>query len=105
MLIGNQLEYTAFYLDKQLHFRHIFYKSYQSNAFFNELSVNLTHEIGPMVEILIEDTVSAMGFAINEIPFNRVPELSTTIAEGIPDDQTRANFKKKDSGIMPKERI
>jgi hypothetical protein len=76
-----------------------------SNAFLNELTVNLTHAIGPMSEFLIEDTVSAMRFAINEIPLNRAPELITKIAEGIPDDQTRANFKKKMVGIMPKERI
>jgi len=79
--------------------------NFLSSAFLNELTVNLTHAIGPMSEFLIEDTVSAMGFAINEIPLNRAPELITVIAEGIPDDQTRANFKKKMVGIMPKERI
>ncbi len=79
--------------------------NFLSNAFLNELIVNLTHAIGPMSEFLIEDTVSSMGFAINEIPFNRAPELITKTAEGIPDDQTRANFKKKMVGIMPKERI
>jgi len=79
--------------------------NFLSNAFLNELTVNLTHAIGPMSEFLIEDTVSAMGLAINTIPLQRAPELIITIAEGIPDDQTRANFKKKMVGIMPKERI
>ncbi len=76
-----------------------------SNAFLNELTVNLTHAIGPMSEFLIGDTVSAMGFAINEIPLNRVFELITKIAEGIPNDQISANFQKTMVGIMPKERI
>ncbi len=79
--------------------------NYLSNAFLNELTVNLTHAIGPMAEFLIDDTVSAMGLVINEVPLNRAPEMITAIAEGIPDDQTRANFKKKMVGIMPKERI
>ncbi|RPH51197.1 MAG: hypothetical protein EHM85_07540 [Desulfobacteraceae bacterium] len=80
-------------------------KTYLSNAFLNDLSVNLTHAIGPMAEFLIEDTISEMGLAINTIPLQRAPELLNMIAEGIPDDQTRANFKKKMIGIMPKERI
>jgi DNA-binding MarR family transcriptional regulator len=79
--------------------------NFLSNAFLNEVTVNLTHAIGPMSEFLIEENVSAMGFAINEIPLNSAPELITKIAEGIPDDQTRANFKKKMVEIMPKERI
>jgi len=79
--------------------------TFLSSAFLNELTVNLTHAIGPMSEFLIEDTISALGFAINGIPLNRVFELITKIAEGIPDDQIRANFHQKMVGIMPKERI
>ena len=79
--------------------------NFLSNAFLNALTVNLTHAIGPMSEFLIEDTVSSMGFAINEIPLNRVSELISTIAEGIPNDQISANFKKKMLEIMPKKRI
>lgn len=79
--------------------------NFLSRAFINELTVNLTHAIGPMSEFLIEDTVSGMGFAINEIPLNRASELITMIAEGIPDDQSRANFKRNVVRIMPKEKI
>ena len=76
-----------------------------NNAFLNELTVNLTHAIGPMSEFLIGDTLSAMGYAINEIPLDRASELITKISEGIPDGQTRTNFVKKMVGIMPKKRI
>jgi len=79
--------------------------TYLSNSFLHELNANLTHAIGPMAEFLIEDTVSAMGLSINEIPLNRAPEMIIMISEGIPDDQTRANFRKKMVEIMPKERI
>lgn len=79
--------------------------NFLSGAFLKELTINLTHAVGPMSEFLIEDTVSAMGLAVNEIPLNRAPELISMIAEGIPDDTERANFKKKMVGIMPKERI
>jgi hypothetical protein len=79
--------------------------AYLSSAFLNELSINLTHAIGPMAEFLIEDSVSGMGLSINTIPVNKAAELLTIISEGIPDEKTRADFKKKMVGIMPKERI
>ena len=72
--------------------------------FLQALKINLSKVIGPMAEILIEETVSDMELTAPEIPVHQAAELITTLSHEIPDEEKRIEFKKSMMDILNKKR-
>lgn len=73
-----------------------------NKGFVESLQVRLSHEIGPMAELLIEDVTAEMGLSPLEIPLHRVEELINNLAQEIPEEKRREQFQKSMIEIIPK---
>ena len=73
--------------------------------FFDLLRGNLSKVVGPMAQILIEDTVLEMGFTLREVPQNQAAELVSAVSTEIPDEEGRIQFKKAMLGLIRKQGV
>lgn len=76
-----------------------------SKKFLEDLRLNLSQAIGPMAQILIEDTVAEMELKMSEIPRHQVAELISNIAREVPEENNQIEFKKTMIEIMKKNRL
>ena len=63
-------------------------------TFLQLLSLNLSRAIGPMAQIVIDDSLTEMRLDPSGIPVDQAAELVNRIALEIPDPSNRALFKK-----------
>ncbi|MDX2440250.1 MAG: hypothetical protein QNK40_06820, partial [Desulfobacterales bacterium] len=70
-----------------------------------DLRLNLSQAIGPMAQILIEDTVAEMELKMSEIPWHQAAELISNIAREVPEENNQIRFKKTMIEIMKKNRL
>ena len=76
-----------------------------SKKFLEDLRLNMSQAIGPMAQILIEDTVAEMELKMSEIPWHQAAELISNIAREIPEENNQVEFKKTMIEIMKKNRL
>ena len=76
-----------------------------SKKFLEDLRLNLSQAIGPMAQILIEDTVAEMELKMSEIPGHQAAELISNIAREVPEENNQIEFKKTMIKIMKKNRL
>ena len=76
-----------------------------SKKFLEDLRLNLSQAIGPMAQILIEDTVAEMELKMSEIPWHQAAELISNIAREVPEENNQVEFKKAMIEIMKKNRL
>jgi hypothetical protein len=76
-----------------------------SKKFLEDLKLSLSQAVGPMAQILIEDTAVEMELKMSEIPRHRVAELISNIAREIPEENDQIEFKKIMIEIMKKNRL
>ena len=76
-----------------------------SNKFLEDLRLNLSQAVGPMAQILIEDTVAEMELKMFEIPGHQAAELISNIAQEIPEENNQIEFKKTMIEIMKQNRL
>ncbi|MDY6792906.1 MAG: hypothetical protein SWH54_16700 [Thermodesulfobacteriota bacterium] len=76
-----------------------------SKKFLEDLRLNLSKAIGPMAQILIEDTVNEMELKMSEIPGHQAAELVSNIAREVPEENEQIEFKKTMIEIMRKNRL
>jgi len=76
-----------------------------SKKFLEDLRLNLSQAIGPMAQILIEDTVAEMELKMSEIPGHQVAELISNITREVPEENNQIEFKKTMIEIMKKNRL
>jgi len=76
-----------------------------SNKFLGDLRLNLSQAVGPMAQILIEDTVAEMELKMSEIPEHQAAELISNIAQEVPEEINQIEFKKTMIEIMKKNRL
>jgi hypothetical protein len=70
--------------------------------FLGAMRKHLAQAIGPMAELLIEDSVSDMGLSMGEIPVQRAAELISSISREIPDEAARLQFQRSMIELIPK---
>ncbi len=70
--------------------------------FLEDLRLNLSEAVGPMAQILIEDTVAEMELKMSEIPDYRAAELISNIAQEVPEENNQIKFKKTMIEILKK---
>ena len=73
-----------------------------SAEFIGFVRSELIKAVGPIGEFLIEDIAADMGYAITEIPTHRAPELISQLAEEIPQEDVRLQFKRSMIAILSK---
>ena len=73
--------------------------------FLEDLRLNLSEAVGPMAQILIEDTVAEMELKMSEIPDHQAAELISNIAREVPEENNQMKFKKTMIEIMKKNRL
>lgn len=73
-----------------------------SKKFLEDLRFNLSQVIGPMAQILIEDTVAEMELKMSEIPGHQAAELISNISREVPEENNQIEFKKTMIEIMKK---
>jgi DNA-binding MarR family transcriptional regulator len=73
--------------------------------FLEDLRLNLSAAVGPMAQILIEDTIAAMELKISEIPDHMAAELISNIAREVPEENNQIKFKKNMIDIMKKNSL
>jgi hypothetical protein len=76
-----------------------------SKKFLEDLRLNLSQAIGPMAQILIEDTVAEMELKMSEIPWHQAAELISNIAREVPEENNQVEFKKAMIEVMKKNRL
>jgi hypothetical protein len=76
-----------------------------SKKFLDSLRANLSEAVGPMAQILIEDTVAEMGLKLSEIPDHQAAELIGNIAQEVPEENNQIEFKKTMIEIMKKNSL
>jgi len=76
-----------------------------SKKFLEDLRLNLSQAIGPIAQILIEDTVAEMELKMSEIPWHQAAELISNIAREVPEENNQIEFKKTMIEIMKKNRL
>ncbi len=76
-----------------------------SKKFLEDLRLNLSQAIGPMAQILIEDTVAEMELKMFEIPWHQAAELISNIAREVPEENNQVEFKKAMIEVMKKNRL
>jgi hypothetical protein len=64
-----------------------------SRDFFHYLNAELAMAVGPLAEILIEDAVEDMGFALTDFPRHRAAELIDSLARQVPRENRRIEFQ------------
>ncbi len=57
------------------------------------LTQNLSQAIGPMAEILVEDTISDMGHSLSSLPNHKLEQLVNQLALEIRDKESSESFK------------
>jgi hypothetical protein len=57
------------------------------------LSQNLSQAVGPLADILIEDTISDMGYSLYSLPKHKLKQLIDQLAMEIQDTETSESFK------------
>ncbi|MEJ2157182.1 MAG: hypothetical protein P8X96_17750 [Desulfobacteraceae bacterium] len=57
------------------------------------ITQNLSQAIGPMADILVEDTISDMGHSLSTLPNHKLKQLVNQLALEIPDAESSASFK------------
>lgn len=62
--------------------------------FLDYLRLQLSHAVGPIAEILIEDTIVDLGHSRDSFPANQVAELVDLLAKEIQRDDKAIQFKK-----------
>jgi len=73
--------------------------------FLEDLRLNLSAAVGPMAQILIEDTVAEMELKMSEIPDHQAAELISNIAREVPEENNQIKFKKTMIEIMKKNSL
>ena len=73
--------------------------------FLEDLRLNLSAAVGPMAQILIEDTVAEMELKMSEIPDHQAAELISNIAREVPEENNQIKFKKIMIEIMKKNSL
>jgi hypothetical protein len=63
-------------------------------TFLHAVRLNLSRAIGPMAQIILEDTVAEMSFDPSGIPVDQAAGLINRLALEIPDEEIRIQFKK-----------
>jgi hypothetical protein len=63
--------------------------------FLNFLRVELSHAVGPIAEILIEDAIYDLGHSISEFPTSQVAELVDLLSREIQREDKTIAFKQK----------
>ena len=63
------------------------------------LSQNLSQAVGPLADILIEDTISDMGCSLYSLPKNKLKQLIDQLAMEIQDTETSQSFKSNSRSI------
>jgi len=80
-------------------------EQFLSSKFLENLRLNLSQAVGPMAQILIEDTVAEMELKMSEIPEHQAAELISNIALEIPEENNQIEFKKTMIEILKKNRL
>jgi hypothetical protein len=62
--------------------------------FLDYLRLQLSHAVGPIAEILIEDAIADLGHSRDRFPTNQVAELVDLLAKEIQRDDRAMQFKK-----------
>jgi chromosome segregation ATPase len=63
--------------------------------FFDRVTSELTHVIGPMASVIIHDHVKAFGESMEKFPQTRVTELLQILSEEIPDQNRKDGFRER----------
>ena len=72
------------------------------NTFLEILKMNLSKAIGPMAEILIEDSMADMQLNPSAIPVNQAAEMIAQLSLEIPGEENQMSFKKSMLAILNK---
>jgi hypothetical protein len=62
-------------------------------GFLDYLKKELSLAIGPLAEVIIEDTVNDLGYSMAKVPQHRVAELVEMLAREVHREDKRATFK------------
>lgn len=57
------------------------------------LTKNLIQAIGPVADILVEDTISDMGYSLSSLPNHKLKQLVDRLALEIKDEESSERFK------------
>jgi DNA-binding transcriptional regulator YhcF (GntR family) len=71
-------------------------------SFLPSLRMNLARRIGPMADIVVEDSVAELKLDAAAIPVEQAAEIINRIALEIPDEDGRIGFKKAMIAILNK---
>lgn len=74
-------------------------------TFLYTARLNLSRAIGPMAQIILEDTVAEMNLNSSGIPVDQAADLINRLALEIPDEETRIQFKKAMIPIINKMKL
>lgn len=66
---------------------------YLDITFYNIMSKNLIHALGPFAEYVLEDIMADMSLSSDNIPIHRAADLIGRVGEQIPDHETRIRFE------------
>lgn len=66
---------------------------YLAKDFMRYLLEQLSTAVGPIAEILIEDSIKELGYTIETIPIFKAPELVEILAKDIQREDKRLSFK------------
>ena len=66
-----------------------------SPNFFDRVTVELAHALGPMASMIVRDHVAALGESIEKFPQARVGELLDTVSEEISDEKQKLRFREQ----------
>ena len=72
------------------------------NTFLEILKMNLSKAIGPMAEILLEDSMADMQLNPSAIPVNQAAEMIAQLSLEIPGEENQMSFKKSMLAILNK---
>lgn len=64
------------------------------------LTQNLSQAIGPMADILVEDTISDMGHSLSSFPKHKLKQLVTQLAQEIGDEERSDIFKSNTAHLI-----
>ena len=76
-----------------------------SKKFIEDMKTNLSQAVGPMAQIIIEDTLAEMELKMSEIPGHQAAELISNIARVVPEENNQIEFKKTMIKVMKKNRL
>ena len=66
---------------------------YLDITFYNIMSKNLIHSLGPFAEYVLEDIMADMSLSPDNIPVHRVADLIGRVGQQIPDHEDRIRFE------------